>query len=760
MQAVLQSIALILGLSLWASAADLLPWQQWVEKPIEGQSKSLESLFDLPWADSGGKEGRVTIAEQTGPWGGKYFDWQVKIDHKDEGQYPQGWPSFELRPEPKLDFSGYQAIRYWIRCETKVEGALPIRFILWTGDEGRINTLLPTFPAGEWVEVIHRIDGQPELDKVSRVHFFICESDYKHGDELEFRIGGFELVNLNREPTQLEPDQAGMALWVGQRADSSDSVVFLEPGSMQLPLLMVFGTGANAALRPDDEVSVRLHEVFSGEESTRTLPLAQEAAAGAVTRVVKTLDLSDVPPGYYLIVADLRRKGESLLGGRVGCDDFYVKKPGESMTYTVLSVRTGFVLWLRDLLHGDIMGSTEPALPHTYDPLNKDTYAQFIRLFAHSTGKHTEGNEAGDTGLALAAEAFRKSGDEVRAEFTEWLLEDSLNRMMEVMQAPSGGVITWVNELADMGIGKNGRSEAFGSFDNNQMGEWMRALTYGIIYYQGLGNKPEYARKLSAACRRAGDYMVAHGVQESDGLSNVIRHLRLQEAEDGSVKQIVYHQEGRQCDVYLGRALAGLSYYAYAMQLLGEEVPGAWWPVLDNTVTWSARKMKPNGWFDWQCEDVVEGGCHTFLGNMYIGEGLFGCYLADKYAGREAEAKAAAEATAKAYHYVTDDCWIRGSKFGPPLEFWVGPYLYWLLAEYIDAVGPDATFTDWLKRLDEAWSKEREWKDFIKRRGDDLVFRAAGNGMLDVAILGYLGIKQMEEIGKPLDWDIEPQPAN
>mgnify|MGYP007111996050 CR=1 FL=1 len=65
------------------------------------------------------------------------------------------------------------------------------------------------------------IDGQPELDKVSRVHFFICESDYKHGDGLEFRIGGFELVNLNREPTQLEPDQAGMALWVGQRADSS-----------------------------------------------------------------------------------------------------------------------------------------------------------------------------------------------------------------------------------------------------------------------------------------------------------------------------------------------------------------------------------------------------------------------------------------------------------------------------------------------------------------------------------------------------------
>ncbi len=738
-------------------AADLMPWQQWVEKPIAAQSKSLESLFELQWNDSGGKEGHVSVADAPGPWGGKVLDFKIKIDHHNEGQYPQGWPSFELRPDPKLDFSGYQAIRYKIRCNTTVEGGLPIRFILWSDGQGRMNTLLPTFRAGQWMDVTHRLEDIPALDKVDRVHFYICESDYPHDAELHFEIGGFELVNLEREPTQLQAGEAAMALWVGERADESDHIVFLEDGSMELPLLMAVGTGAEMALRAEDEVQIRLYEVFSGTRTAHTMPLGEAPPAGAITRGTRVVDLSGLQPGYYLMVTDILREGKSLLGGRVGCDDFYVKRPGESMTYTVLSLRTGFVMWMRDLLHGDIMGHTEGALPHTYDPLDEDTYPEFLRLFAHTTGKHTEGNEAGDTGLALAAEAFRKSGDEVRARFTEWLLEDSLNRMMEVMQAPGGGVITWVNELSDMGIGKGGRSEAYGSFDSNQMGEWMRALTYGIIYYQGVGNKPEYARKLSAACRKAADYLVKYSVQDSDGISSVVRHLRLQEAADGTVKQITYHQEGRQCDVYLGRALSGLSYYAYAMQLLGEQVPDSWWPALDNTVKWSEWKMKPNGWFDWQCEDAVEGGCHTFLGNMYIGEGLFGCYLASKYAGREEQARAAAAATSKAYHYVTDDCWIRGTKFGPPTEFWVGPYLYWLLTEYLATVGPDETFTQWLDALDTIWSEERQWRDFLQRTGEGLVFRASGNGMLDVAILGYLGIKQMEEIGQPLSWPTAPE---
>ena len=329
--------------------------------------------------------------------------------------------------------------------------------------------------------------------------------------------------------------------------------------------------------------------------------------------------------------------------------------------------------------------------------------------------------------------------------------------MIEHMQSSSGGARTTTNEIANGGYevdwGKNGYA-----YDSNQIGEWMRAITYAIIYYQQVPQKQRRARELSAAVRRAGDYLVAHSLQESDGLPNVLRHLRLNERPDGSVEQVTYVQEDRQCDVYLGRALAGLSYYAYAMQLLGDDVPDDWWSVLDETVEWSARKMRPNGWFDWQCEDIVEGGCHTFLGNIYIGEGLFGCYLANKLAGRDLEAAKAAEATRRAYRYVTDDCYINGEKYEYPLEFWVGPYVYWLFTEYVDAIGPEPALDDWLQVLDERWSIEREWRDFLDRPrdGSNYVGRASANGMLNVALLGYLGIKQMDEIGEPLHWPIAP----
>ena len=58
----------------------------------------------------------------------------------------------------------------------------------------------------------------------------------------------------------------------------------------------------------------------------------------------------------------------------------------------------------------------------------------------------------------------------------------------------------------------------------------------------------------------------------------------------------------------------------------------------------------------------------------------------------------------------------------------------------------------WLVTLDRKWRIERGWKDFMRYPGFDCG-RAPGNGMLTVAILGYLGIRQMEEIGRP--WTLD-----
>jgi hypothetical protein len=749
-------IALSFAIAVPSFAQKLLPWQETVEVPVPGQTQSLETLFDQPWQANGDAGTDLTVAKDPGPWGGKCFAFDVKISHHRPGQYPMAWPSFETRQTPQTPWTGYDAVRYWIRCDTQVTGSLPIRFILWTEGQGRINELLPSFKAGQWVQVTHRIKDFPALDKIDRIHFFLCDADYKDGDELHFKIGGFELCNLRREVAPFPADNVAMGLWVGERADTNDDAVILNQGAKSLPGLLVTQTGDNVSLRATDDLKVRFHEVFSGKDTVRAGKLGQDVPAGKIARISSQLDVSGLAPGYYLVVADVLRDGKSLLGGRVGSDDLYIRKPGESMTYTVLSIRTGMVMFVRDLLYGDIMGATKIALPHVYDPLDKTTYGDFVRLFSGWSGKHTEGNEAGDTGLALAAEAFRKSGDTVRCKFTEWLMEDSFNHMIAKMQAPSGATNTWSNELADNGMGAGGRSEGFGSYDPNQIGEWMRAITYGIIYYSNIPEKRAYARKLSAAVRKAGDYIVAHALVPEGDTPNLLRHVMIAEQPDGKVLQTLYHQEGRQCDVYLGRALAGLSYYAYAAQLLGEKIPDKWFAVMDDTVKWSIAKMKPNGWFDWQCGDTVEGGCHTFLGNIYIGEGMFGCYMADKLAGRTEAAKIAAEGTLKAYRYVTDDCWIKGKQYTAlsATEFWVGPYVYWLFTEYQDAIGHDQAIDGWLKALDGFWRVDRKWRDFVGRPCADPCGRSDGNGMLVVAIEGYLGVRQMEEINKPLHWRV------
>ncbi len=741
-----------------AAPERLLPWQQWVEKPVEETAKPLAAVFDLPWASTGGKEGVLSRSQENGPWGGPYFRFQVKIDYSNG----QGWPAFEVQPRPNLDFSGYGLIRYWIRCETKLEREQALRFILWTDGAGRINERIPGVRPGRWIQVTHSLAAVPRLDRVERLHFFLSENEYDDGDEMTFEIGGFQLLETRRELEDLAAGQAAMALWVGERGDSSERIVIRPAGTRTLPALLVLGTGPGVSLRPSDTLRLKLYEVFSKKTTWHTLRLGRSVPAGRVTRLRRTLTTGPLPPGYYLVTLDVRRAGKSLLDGRVGADDLYVRKQGESMTYTVLSLRTGMVLWLRDLLHGDIMGWCRAALPHTYDPLNRRTYAEFLRLYADCTWKHTEGNEAGDTGLALAAEAFRKSGDLQRARFAEWLLDDSIRHMITKMQAPSGGTIMMTNELEQAGIGRGGGVMGFGSYDSNQIGEWMRALTYAIIHYSRIPDRRAHARALSAACRKSADYLVAHSLQESDGIPHVLRHLTLNEQRDGSVQQVTYYQEGRQCDVYLGRALAGLSYYAYARQLLGEPVPPHWFTVMDNTVRWCDRKMKSDGWFDWQCEDLVEGGCHTFLGNIYVGEGIFGVYLANRLAGREASADYAAEVARKAYRYVTDHCTVKGVLFrdqSAATEFWVGPYVYWLFTEYLDTVGPEPVLAEWLRWLDRTWSVEREWRDFLDRPRDETgyVGRAAANGMLSVALLGYLGIKQMEEVGKPLHWRVQPE---
>ena len=729
-----------------APNANHYPWEGTRRVPQKGTEVSLPQLMDLAWHDCGGKEGHVSALTVDGM---RVLDWKIAVDHHNVGMYPVGWPSFEARPKPFLDFSGKGAIAFRMRALTDTGRPQTVRFIL-KHNEQAINVELPPLRKGDWQWMTVDLGNRAWLKEVDRIHFFICEDQYKHGDQLEFQIADFRFADMTTEKVALAPGKAGASLWLGARGDADSRIAPLPAGTRSVPAILHLDNRLGREIPASAEVRFRITSLFSGKTIVRSTKLGVPVPDGARVKAALTLDLEGVKPGYCHVLTDVRVDGASVLETCLGSDDLYLAAPGESETMSVLSIRLGMAYWVMDRIHGGFMHSTDIALPHSFDPFDRTpaAYAEFLRHFAFNTTKVCEGYEAGIPGLALAAEAYRRAGDVERCRFAETLLWNGCEAMLS-MQDACGGVVTFVNELGADGLASGGPGQARNSaYNSDQVAEWMRGLVYATLYYHRRGGEDGKVRRLNAACRAAGNFIFAHTRMDSDGVPNVIRHFLLNLIRDGEVKRTIYHQEGRQCDVYQPRVLAGLSYTALALLTCGETVPEAWWDAFDASVRWMDAKMKPNGWFDWQCEDVVEGGCHTFLGNIYAGEGLFGVYLAETAAGRAATAASALKAARRAYRYVTDDCWIRGSRYQYPLEFWVGPYVYWLFTEWERHVGHEPAFADWLTTLDRKWRVERKWGDFLRTPGMDCG-RARSNGMLTIAILGYQGIRLMEEIGQP-----------
>ncbi|MDH7601824.1 MAG: hypothetical protein QHI38_06725 [Armatimonadota bacterium] len=545
----------------------------------------------------------------------------------------------------------------------------------------------------------------------------------------------------------LPSDEVGIELYIGEGSE----IVILPSDANGLFGKAVIYTGSACDLRPDDVLVFTATEIFTGRVFESKLLLGRTIEGGKTTEVPVDFSFKDLGlvPGYYWITCDLRRNGRSLAGGRVGFEDFYIQKPQESMLYSVLSFRLGMGLYIIDPTGGYGAGGSASLL-HTYDPRNADYYTHFIRSYKGGTYKHSEGLEAGVTGTVFAAYAFRVAGDLERARFAERLIKSNCDYMLKYMQLPDGGTLTISNAYLESHPGEyEDRGTRTAYRDTNQVGEWIRPIARAILYLQNVPGEEAYVAQLYRAARRAADFLVRVGTDQIGGRKHVIRHYYLYGMLP-DVKRKLYYQEGRQCDVYVPRAMAGLAYFAYAMQLREGRVPEAYLAALRDTTEWALEKMQPDtGWFDWQCGYEVEGGCHAILGNLYLAEAAQGYYLLCKARGDEEGAKLAAECARRALHFITDH--ERGGG-APHLEFWLGPYLYWQFTEYLGSIGEDAVFRNYIVEQHRRWSEQRGWRDFTKREGKGLVFRADDLSHLTMSITAYPALRLMEELGKPFRW--------
>lgn len=134
--------------------------------------------------------------------------WHVSVDHfEGEAKYPIGWPraGHSIAEGPLRDWSGWDYLRMWIYTDT-TRAALPREaagFGLHTPDKaGGFNRPLNELRKGEWVEVRIPLSQIPRHQDVRHLQFHLSESNYQHGDQVDFYLNDVALLR-HRSPTLL-----------------------------------------------------------------------------------------------------------------------------------------------------------------------------------------------------------------------------------------------------------------------------------------------------------------------------------------------------------------------------------------------------------------------------------------------------------------------------------------------------------------------------------------------------------------------------
>ncbi len=160
----------LLALALGASLLTATAAQPRLPRVIIGEQKSIDYLSEsTEWEDSGGPNGHISLDAADARAGSKALHFNVNVSWHNPGPYPKGWPSFQLVPKPALDFTGYDMIRFWVKADSSNPVGDPVfRFILWTGDTGRLNAPVPGLKWGEWKQVAIDLSAVPFLDNVTK----------------------------------------------------------------------------------------------------------------------------------------------------------------------------------------------------------------------------------------------------------------------------------------------------------------------------------------------------------------------------------------------------------------------------------------------------------------------------------------------------------------------------------------------------------------------------------------------------------------
>jgi len=448
------------------------------------------------------------------------------------------------------------------------------------------------------------------------------------------------------------------------------------------------------------------------------------------------LKIDDLPPGYYLTTLDVTRNGKSILDGRVGVDEFLLQAKGERIEHSLMTWLTAETFFAQDPDTGSVYKRVRGSLPHTWNPLDPDTRAEFTLAHVRDSAFYIEDLHSSAITLTYAAEAYERAGKPKHKQFAEHILRRFLDFMTsDTILNDEGAIICSGSTLdGDIALRLPYGSCSIKPTRINHNHEsltcyWLVIMSRAALYFAGVGGDMEYAKSLVRTMDRAVPFAIeAFGV-DIDGRRILRNYHALSTLKLRRWRDIVTGPSGKPMEYCCGtRSLPGLSFYAYARQAILGDVPARARQVLRDNAHWTGERVeKYEGWSDYESENPF------FEANMYTGEGFVGYTLYNKLIGDQEELARARKWANLSYRFITDRSMVGGKRVFkngkrlPPKEGqkpgrtvslewnnWGGGFFIWSFGEYLQHVGPDPKLASWVKKIEHQW-RSRGFRDFLHR---------------------------------------------
>jgi len=188
-------------LALLLSPADEAPYGKGMTEANK-ERLVLDDMHDVSgWNNGSPVETKLSRSDRAR--GGKYsLLFANVVDHtKGEKNYPIGWPrtNKSLVKAKLTDWSAYDFFECWIYVDTSRPSlpAVPMGLgFSHPGHRRRSSLQLRELKKDQWVHVVMPTGKLDDPKHVESLQFNISESDYKHGDRVDFYISGLELTRF------------------------------------------------------------------------------------------------------------------------------------------------------------------------------------------------------------------------------------------------------------------------------------------------------------------------------------------------------------------------------------------------------------------------------------------------------------------------------------------------------------------------------------------------------------------------------------